>query len=545
MPLKRTAAALCAGCLLLAPWRGGATQLRVLATDPGEAAAWTSRVDALISSGDLERRQLRVDTLLPGRQHERLTQKIDGVPIFGAEIVRQFRGGEVVSVYGSLHENVEVATSPGLSAAEAQAIGEHETGVVLGPSRAPRLVVLPVDGSYVLTYELRTLTGSGVELLHIDASTGDIVRRVSDLKTQAPIPPPGENAAVGEGRGVHGDTKKVSTESGSSAFTTVDRLRPPAIRTYDLEGNLSRALLFLNGLIPENGMPLATDADNNWTDGANVDAHVYAGWTYDYLFDRFGRRGLDDADMPIISLVHPVNREDLFFHNDLIIDLFYLNAFYFGDGIIVYGEGLPEDVTTTDGRHWTYFSAAIDVVAHELTHGVTDFSSRLIYQNESGALNEAFSDIIGASVEFAFQPPGNGTLRADYLLGEDIVSAGAVRSMSNPLQYGDPDHYSERFLGSGDNGGVHINSGIANHAFYLAIEGGTHRLSGVTVAGVGGARRADIERAFYRAFVFLLPPDALFVTARQTTIQSAREIFGAGSDVETAIRDAWTAVGVE
>ncbi len=240
-----------------------------------------------------------------------------------------------------------------------------------------------------------------------------------------------------------------------------------------------------------------------------------------------------------------MNRRDNFFHDEAIINLFFLNAFYFGDGIMVYGEGLPEGLTTTGGRRWTYFSAGIDVVAHELTHGVTDYSSRLIYQNESGALNEAFSDIIATGVEFAFHPPGNGTLRADYVLGEDIVSPGAVRSMSNPLQYGDPDHYSERFLGSADSGGVHINSGIVNHAFYLAIEGGTHRLSGVRVTGVGGARRADVEQAFYRAFVFMLPPDALFSTARQTTIQSARELFGNGSDVETAIRGAWTAVGVQ
>ena len=545
MPFDRTALALCAGWLVLAPWSLGAAQLRVLATDAGEAAAWTSRIDALVSSGELKRRQLRADPILPGRQHERLTQRVDGVPIFGAEIVRQLRGGEVVSVYGSLHENVAIVTTPRLSLAEAQAIGERQIGVRVGASRAPRLVVLPLDGGYVLSYELRAFTASDVELLHIDATTGDVVRRVSDLKTQAPIPPPGDNAAVGQGQGVHGDTKKISAAAVDGTFRAMDELRPPAIRTYDLDGNLNAVLLFLNGLIPADALNLASDSDNNWTDGANVDAHVYAGWTYDYLFDRFGRRGLDNADIPILSIVHPVNREDVFFYSDQIIGLFYLNAFYFGNGIVVYGEGLPEHLTTTDGRHWTYFSAGIDVVAHELTHGVTDFSSRLIYQNESGALNEAFSDIIGTSVEFAFQPPGNGTLRADYLLGEDIVSTGAVRSMSNPLEYGDPDHYSERFLGSADNGGVHINSGIASHAFYLAIEGGTHRLSGVTVAGVGGERRADVESAFYRAFVFLLPPDALFITARQATIQSAGELFGAGSDVAAAIRDAWTAVGVE
>ncbi len=248
----------------------------MLANDPSEAAAWTSRLDALISSGDLERRQLRADTLLPGRQHERLTQKVAGVPILGAEIVRQLRGSEVVSVYGSLHEDVTVVTTPRLSVAEAQAIGERETGVRLGASRAPRLVVLPLDGGYVLTYELRVFTGGDVELLHIDAATGDVVRRVSDLKTQAPIPPPRGSAAVGQGQGVHGDMKKVSAAASGSTFRAVDELRPPAIKTYDLNGNLNLAFLFLNGFIPADALSLASDSDNDWTDGANVDAHVYA-----------------------------------------------------------------------------------------------------------------------------------------------------------------------------------------------------------------------------------------------------------------------------
>ena len=92
-------------------------------------------------------------------------------------------------------------------------------------------------------------------------------------------------------------------------------------------------------------------------------------------------------------------------------------------------------------------SGAIDVVAHELTHGVTEYTSNLIYRNESGALNEAFSDIMGTSVEFFFQPAGTGELKADYLVGEDVVTPGGLRSMENPQAYGDPDHYSRRFTG--------------------------------------------------------------------------------------------------
>lgn len=116
--------------------------------------------------------------------------------------------------------------------------------------------------------------------------------------------------------------------------------------------------------------------------------------------------------------------------------------------------------------------------------------------------------------------------------------------MSNPRAFGHPDHYSRRFRGTQDDGGVHINSSIPNHAFYLAIEGGVNRTSGLRVTGVGAANREQIEQAFYRAFTYMLPSSATFSTARAATILSARELYGAGSPAERAIREAWIAVGV-
>ena len=309
-----------------------------------------------------------------------------------------------------------------------------------------------------------------------------------------------------------------------------------------MKSDLTRTTRYLNNLVQLTAGDLATDTDNTWTDVAAVDAHVYAGWTYDYFFKRHGRRGLDNRDIPIVSLVHPVRRSDVFTQFTDFSE-FYTNAFYAGDGVMVYGEGLPPNVTV-GGQTWDYVSGAIDIVAHELTHGVTDYSSGLIYLNESGALNEAFSDIMGTSVEFYFQPAGNGNLRADYLIAEDVVKPGGIRSMENPAAYGDPDHYSRRFTGTTDNGGVHINSGIANQAFYLAVEGGTNRTSGLSVQGVGGGNREQIERAFYRAFTQMLPANATFPIARAATIQAARDLFGANSNAERAITQAWTAVGV-
>jgi len=349
---------------------------------------------------------------------------------------------------------------------------------------------------------------------------------------------------VGSATGVLGDKKKMSVTKEGSSYVAQDELRPPAILTFDFDGDLNA--LLDTGLQAES-LPtsrLASDADDVWTDGANVDAHAQAGYVYDYYYRRFGRRGLDNANITMRNVTHPVNRNDLFFYGPDVIGLFYLNAFYAGDGLMVYGEGLPPDLTDSRGRHWNYVAGALDVCGHELTHGVTAYTSRLIYQNESAALNEGFSDIMGTSVEFFYQPPGNGPLHADYLIGEDVVTGG-LRSLSNPLSLGDPDNYSIRFTGPEDNGGAHINCTIAGHAYYLAIEGGTNRTSGIKVKGVGGENREQIERVYYRAFTAMMPANANFSVARAVTIQSARDLYGAGSLAESAVTQAWTAVGVQ
>src|SRR5205085_6398812 len=121
------------------------------------------------------------------------------------------------------------------------------------------------------------------------------------------------------------------------------------------------------------------------------------------------------------------------------------NASYCCEGLMVYGDG--------DGRTYTFLAGALDVVAHEMTHGVIDYSSGLVYQDEPGALNEAFSDIMGASVEFYYQTVGTGREQADWQIAEDVVlrSPGYLRSLNNPNAVGDPDHYSlRRFIGTND-----------------------------------------------------------------------------------------------
>jgi len=116
--------------------------------------------------------------------------------------------------------------------------------------------------------------------------------------------------------------------------------------------------------------------------------------------------------------------------------------------------------------------------------------------------------------------------------------------MENPRMFGDPDHYSQRYRGREDSGGVHTNSGIPNQAFYLSIEGGTNRTSGISVQGVGANNREQMEKVFYRAFTTLMPASATFAIARRATQQAARDLYGEGSNAERAVTQAWTAVGV-
>ncbi|HUG53173.1 MAG TPA: M4 family metallopeptidase [Vicinamibacteria bacterium] len=509
--------------------------LRVAATgDAAALRAWDARVEEMLREGRLSPGRIRADTLLPGHEHVRHLQTHGGVRVFGGDLVRQLVADRTVSVFGTLYDGIDVDPVPSLDADRALDIVERLSGQPLGPG-PPELLVLPrEDGSFALVYSRAVFAEDGRTVYAVDAHTGALVEARRELQTQS---------AVGRGTGVLGDTKKMSVRSSGGAYLGDDLLRPPKIHTYDGKGDLGRTLQLLNRVILLRDSDLVSDADNDWTDGRAVDAHAYTGYTYDYFFKRFGRRGLDGQDLELRSFVHPVRLEDYSRYSADVHNIFYANAFYAGNGVMVYGEGLPEGVRL-GSQHFQAFAGALDVVAHELTHGVTQYTSGLIYQGEPGALNESFSDMLGTSTEFFFQPAGSGPLRADYLLAEDITSPGAVRSMDNPSLFGHPDHYSRRYTGPLDGGGIHINSGIPNHVYYLAIEGGRNRTSGLAVEGVGGANREQIEKVMYRAFTLMMPARADFSTARAVTLQSARDLYGAGSAAETALAQAWTAVGV-
>ena len=491
----------------------------VWASAPAEVPAMAGAVDVMLNSGHLVYERYQVDGSFQGRHHERMNQSHSGIRVFGGQLVWQKQSGLVLSVTGNLYDDIGINTTPSLTTSQAEARALELEGPEAFAVGDIELMVLPLADGYVLAYYVLTRSPDALQVSFIDAHSGERVLTWNDIRTQY--------EGVGLGIGTWGDRKKMTTEQAAGTYRAVDTIRPFGIKTYDMGSNF---LAWLRLGKTGNDLDLASDIDNDWRDGAVVDAHVYAGYTYDYYFKRHKRYGLDDQSLVAKNYVHifPSGHPG----ND--------NAFYLPyDNSVNYGDG--------DGKSLGPFSSALDVVAHEITHGVTEHSSGLIYRNESGALDEAISDIMSIATEFLFQPVGDGRLKADWLQGEDLfIDLGQYfRSFSNPSSVEDPDHYSIRYLGDEDNGGVHINSSIVNHAYYLMVMGGTNRTSGVSVNGIGFAQMERIERIFYRGFMYYLVPSSNFSDAREATIRAARELYGSGSVEEQTVRAGWNAVGVQ
>jgi Zn-dependent metalloprotease len=258
--------------------------------------------------------------------------------------------------------------------------------------------------------------------------------------------------------------------------------------------------------------PVADESVNEAYDGADK--------TYEFYKDAYSRNSVDDRGLALISSVHFGTAFD--------------NAFWNG-GEMVYGDGSGQ--LFIEGG----LTKAIDVIGHELTHGVTQFTAGLEYHDQPGALNESFSDVFGSLVkQYAL---GQTADEADWLIGEGILvpSLGnALRSMKEPgtafqgdTQPGHMRDYQDLPNDNdpaNDNGGVHINSGIPNHAFYLAA------------TAIGGNAWEVAGKIWYETLTKRLQPDAQFSDAAAATVAVAGELFG--DDEVQAVRGAWDGVGV-
>jgi bacillolysin len=506
-----------------------ALRSKVAATDPAATAQWSARIDTLVQRGDLRVRREEPDRDLPGHRHVRYGQYVRGVRVFGGEVVRHVDGGGApVSVFGSLAEDTDVDVRPAIDGIRAMTSAEADMGRGARAEDDAELVLLPIDGRLRLAYSLHCGQTEPLAVRHyfIDALTAEVLHFHSDLQT--------DTAVVGIGTGVWADRKRLSVTQIGSTFFGRDSLRPSRINTYDARN--SQYVLVSPGSWTSY---MVTDSDNTWGDGGAVDGHAYFGWAYDYYYEQHGRRGVDDFNGATIEV----------FINAMPFECNAAFARYAGREFFMFG---GYGYIDPSGVRCVAKTAGLDTVGHEYTHAVTEHSWRGEYAFESGALNEAFSDIMANSVEWFYQPAGDGRLRADWWHGEDASEVWdpqrySVRSLVDPTLFGQPDHYS-RLFGlpySVDNGGVHYNSGIVNNAFYLLVEGGTNKTSGRSVQGLGAANRVRAEKIFYRGFTQKLTALATFSQARVATIQAARELYGLGSSEESKVTQAWSAVGVE
>jgi Zn-dependent metalloprotease len=429
-----------------------------------------------------------------GMTHVRMQQVHEGVPVFANQIITHMDAKGVGETTGRANEAARrVNTSPGLSAARAIKAAKAALGYEGEFAEQPtaKLVILPnVDGSdgATLTYQVELFVEDLTKKperhqYFIDAHTGSVVWHYDSIPSAT-------------GYSLYSGTVDIPTRYSNGAFRMyADGFGACTTRNYS------------SGSVYQDSDNVWGNASEFFAQTAAVDAHFNLKSTWSYFRDVLGRYGLDGSSRAAHAYVHYGTN--------------VANAFY-NSGDLKFGDG---DAYTTP-------FVSTDIVAHEFTHGVTEYASGLVYSNESGAANEAFSDIFGTAVEFYVG------INPDYIVGED-VSAGGMRDMAAPAI----DHYSERvYIGSSyDNGGVHFNSGIQNKAFYLLAEGGTHPQSGITVTGIG---RASAEYIFYRALDIYVTSNSQFINVRNATVSAAGDLYGVGSAQYLATQRAWEAVGV-
>ena len=468
---------------------------------------------------DVEIKRVRIDEL--SLAHTRIQQKFKGVPVFeGEAIVHLDRHGNLSGVTDGFVKRIRPTLSVKPTLSEAQAIrvalDRYDCPTCLTAEPVATLLVVRHAGEDHLAYrvELRRIDAShetAMPVFFLDAHSGAELDRYDNLQTA-------------QGTSLYSGTVTIGTSTASSKYYPEDLTRK--VGTFTYSGGTTTAYRI-------------SDTDDVWSGTDQrivVDAHFGASMVYDYFKNVHGRSGIDGAGGPHAytaasggaGLISSIVR----------YSSAYNNAFWDGTKM-TYGDG--------DGTTFAPL-VSLDIAAHEMAHGVTQFEANLTYQDESGALNESFSDVFGALVERYVYGESLDTWR----IGEDCYTPGttgdALRYLDNPrlasnngyTANDDPDHYSERYTGTEDNGGVHINSGIPNHAFYLLAKGGAHRL-GVTVTGIGAD---DAGRIWYKALADYMTSSTNFAGARQATLSAASVIFGASSTQYRSTQTAWCAVGV-
>ncbi|WP_395046236.1 M4 family metallopeptidase [Flavobacterium sp.] len=499
-----------------------------------------------------------------GFTHEKFQLFHEGIKVEFSTYTLHSKNGKIASMSGEFYNinNVNIAPSMSAQAAFNKAIAYTGAKHYLWENKADadnigyqkpqgELVLLPViqdqsqkrtTDNLRLAYKFDIYATNPISRgdLYIDANTGERLFYNATIKHLGEYSHGGKSSATTEKNTKsnnsnialvaanaatrYSGTQSIQTLLSGSSYILSDNTRGNGVQTY----NSARTATY-----PTTNF---TDVDNNWTatefnntnkDNGALDAHWGAEKTYDYFSAVHGRNSYDNAGAKIKSYVH---------YNLIAAGYPDNNNAFWNGSVMTYGDG--------SGTGGFDVLTALDVAGHEIGHAVCSYTANLTYQNESGAMNEAFSDIWGACIEYNAAPT-----KSTWLIGEDIERRSghlALRSMSNPNAEGQPDTYkgTSWYSGTADSGGVHTNSGVLNHWFYILSVGksGTNDIgSAFNVTGITIAKAAKIA---YRLETVYLTANSTYANARTSGIQSAIDLYGAGSAEVIATTNAFYAVGI-
>ncbi|MFF4214791.1 MULTISPECIES: M4 family metallopeptidase [Streptomyces] len=448
-----------------------------------------------------------------GTVHTRYERTYDGLPVLGGDLVVHRDAAGRTTVTKATEARVAVASTDArqpASAAAKSALSAASSAHTAKPSAGtPRKVVWAASGTPVLAYEtvVEGFQPDGTPSeLHVvtDAATGAELHRYEAIET-------------GTGTSQYSGTVPLTTTKSGSGYQLNDGARG-GHKTYDLgQGTSGTGTLFTN----------ATDTWGGGRQTAGVDAHYGAAVTWDFYKNFLGRNGIRNDGKGAYSRAHYGNS--------------YVNAFWNDSCFcMTYGDGQGNRKPLT----------AIDVAGHEMSHGVTAATAKLVYSGESGGLNEATSDIFGTAVEFY---ANNSSDVGDYLIGEkiDIFGTGKpLRYMDKPSKDGNSADNWSSGVGGKD---VHYSSGVANHFFYLLAEGsGAKTINGVqydspTADGskVTGIGRDKAVKIWYKALSTYMTSNTNYKAARTATLSAAGALYGTTSTEYKTVGAAWSAVNVK
>jgi Zn-dependent metalloprotease len=462
----------------------------------GDHVAWLRGILKTGAETGFEFYKSETDQL--GWTHFRYYQLYKGVRVENAVFYIHVKDGKILSANGEFYSGIDTRVQPVIpaSTAGATAIAElHSTKLeTQHPMDETKLVVFRTkNDQYHLAWKVDAWSATPMLRYYffIDAKSGKVLEKISRI-CEIDVPAFGFTGF-----------------NGAQPFTT-DSISASSYRLFETGRNIHTH---------SPGPVDFFDSDNYWSSTANLDnyaldAHWGAEVTHDFYLG-LGLNGQDGNGMLAEMQVH---------------DGPYVNAFWNGT-YCAFGDG--------DAQYYPLTS--LDVVAHEYTHGVTEFSAALVYAGESGALNESFSDVFGNTMRFIFNPSG-----ATWFVGDQIciplTGSQPFRNMSNPNQFQCADTYGGTWWNNGDI--VHYDSGVQNYWYYLLCMGGSGTNDIGNNFNVTGIGMTDAITITFRNLTTYLTPNSTFADARMYAEQSAEDLFGACSNQVIQTANAWYAVGV-